>query len=94
MIKGLEWMFWTSQTAILFTIVFTCMFVLLILDRFWPSKPRKGLFPIETTRGDRFFLGVMFIIGIGLLWLNITALPIEWALIPALIVFMLIQIWG
>ncbi len=40
---------------------------------YWDAKAvvnrRKGFLPMATTRGDRFFIGIMGSIGLGLLWL-------------------------
>lgn len=90
----LEWMFWRYETAILFGIIFLAFIILTVLDFYRKSSPRKGFLPIYTTRGDRFFLGMIFIIIIGLLWLGFVPLPIEWCLVPALADFIIVQIWG
>lgn len=88
-----EWMHWTYPTAIAFSIVFCAIFLLIIFYKIKPSKPRKGFLPFPTQRGDRFFFGAITFVVICLLWLA-TPLPIEYALIPASIMFIIIFVWG
>ncbi|MFX0145662.1 MAG: DUF2160 family membrane protein, partial [Candidatus Hodarchaeota archaeon] len=81
-------------TIILFGIMFSCIALMYIFDRTKRSNPHKGFLPISTTRGDRFFLGIMFIVTIGLFWLRFIPTPILYAAVPALIAFIVVQIWG
>lgn len=90
----LEWMFWTYQTIIFLISVIAFFAGLIILDLKRRSSPRKGFLPFYTTRGDRVFLGTAFIIIIGILWLEFVPLPITYALIPGLVAFFIIVIWG
>jgi predicted small integral membrane protein len=54
-----EWMAWTLPVAVFFT----CIVLMLIGMTFWeiksPTVMRKGFLPIETTRGDRLFIGLL-----------------------------------
>jgi predicted small integral membrane protein len=89
-----EFMYFTFQTLILFSLVL-CLFVTLaILDKYRRSYPRKGFLPISTTRGDRVFLGIMSIIIIGIIWLRFVPLPIELSLLFALPTAILIILKG
>jgi len=90
----MEWMFWTRETTIVFGILGSALLILAILDYYRRSTPRKGFLPMRTTRGDRFFFGMIFIIVIGFLWLVFVPFSTKFCSIPALVVFFIIQIWG
>ena len=65
----LSWMYWTFPSIILFGGIFLSILCLGIWDRYSPSVARKGFLPIETTRGDRLFIGFISSIIIYLLWM-------------------------
>jgi predicted small integral membrane protein len=54
-----EWMAWTLPVSVFFT----CIVLMLLGMTFWeiksPTVMRKGFLPIETTRGDRLFIGLL-----------------------------------
>jgi predicted small integral membrane protein len=54
-----EWMAWTLPVAVFFT----CIVLMLVAMTVWeiksPTVMRKGFLPIETTRGDRLFIGLL-----------------------------------
>lgn len=55
----LYWMYWTYPSVIFFGGIFLTIFCLGVWYRRAPSVPRKGFLPIETTRGDRLFVGII-----------------------------------
>lgn len=55
----LEWMAWTTPTAIFFALIALMLVTMTILQIVWPTTERKGLLPIPTTRGDRLFLALL-----------------------------------
>lgn len=59
----LDWMQWTPQTFVLFIGIITSLVILTIWDIRSPSVPTKGFFPVPLTRGDRFFLSLVTIVG-------------------------------
>lgn len=65
----MEWMAWTAPTAIFFT----CITLLLTAMTAWelrsPSMARRGLLPMQTTRGDRLFIGLLGAAFLHLAWL-------------------------
>ncbi|WP_010102796.1 DUF2160 domain-containing protein [Verminephrobacter aporrectodeae] len=83
-----EWMAWTLPVAVFFF----CIVLLLIGMTVWeiksPSCPRKGFLPLETTRGDRLFIGLLvaayvnlFFVGIGgrlAQWFSLQGEPSVW----------------
>lgn len=64
----LDWMVWTTPTAIFFT----CIVLMLIGMTVWelksPTIMRKGWLPIATTRGDRLFIGLLLAAYVNLAW--------------------------
>ncbi|MBX3621734.1 MAG: DUF2160 domain-containing protein [Rhizobacter sp.] len=54
-----SWMAWTTPVAIFFT----CIVLMLIGMTVWeiksPTTSRRGWLPMETTRGDRLFIGLL-----------------------------------
>jgi len=45
-----------------------------------PTVARRGFLPMPTTRGDRFFVGLLATAFILMAWLGLTALSPWWAL--------------
>lgn len=66
-----QWMYWTWPSAIFFIVLFMAIIGLTVWDVFSPGIKRKGFLPIATTRGDRFFIGIISTIGLYLVWLGI-----------------------
>ena len=65
------WMVWTTPTAVFFI----CVLLMLIGMTVWeiksPSVLRKGWLPIETTRGDRLFIGLLLAAYVNLVWVGL-----------------------
>jgi predicted small integral membrane protein len=82
------WMAWTLPVAVFFT----CIVLTLVGMTMWeiksPTTLRKGFLPLETTRGDRLFIGLLsaayvnlFFIGLSgklAAWLGLAADPSIW----------------
>jgi predicted small integral membrane protein len=73
---GLEWMYWTKPTAIFFSAIFLMLVGMLIWELKSPTIERRGFFMIPTTRGTRFFLGLLGSAYIHLAWLGLTDLSL------------------
>ncbi|MBK9238219.1 MAG: DUF2160 domain-containing protein [Rhodoferax sp.] len=54
-----EWMAWTTPVAVFFL----CIVLMLVGMTVWelksPTVLRRGFLPLETTRGDRLFIGLL-----------------------------------
>lgn len=55
----MEWMAWTTPTALFFTVILLGLAGMTVWELRSPCIPRRGLLPFATTRGDRFFLGLV-----------------------------------
>jgi len=97
-----SWMAWTTPVAVFFV----CIVLMLIGMTVWelrsPTVMRKGFLPIETTRGDRLFIGLLSAAYVNLIfvgisgklaqWLSLTSEPSIWisfVLSMALLVFVM-----
>jgi predicted small integral membrane protein len=74
----LDWMVWTLPVAVFFS----CIGLMLIGMTVWelksPTAMRHGFLPIETTRGDRLFIGLLIAAYINLAWLGLSEKMIGW----------------
>lgn len=72
----MQWMAWTGPTAVFFAGVAVALTAMTLLELRRPTTERRGLLPIPTTRGDRFFISLLGSAFIHVLWLAATDLPI------------------
>ena len=75
------WMRWTLPSAYFFVSIVVMLIFLALYDEISPGYPRKGILPIETTRGDRVFISLLALGSTVFIWLG--ALPtvsIWWAM--------------
>lgn len=64
-----KWMQWNWAGSLFFLFLVFSIAGLTYWDARTTVNRRKGFLPLETTRGDRLFIGIMSSIGIMLLWL-------------------------
>ena len=81
----LTWMAWTWQTAAFFA----CIALLLVGMGVWEwlspgGAPRRGIFGITTTRGDRLFISLLAAAYIHLIWLALFGTPLWGAAVLSL----------
>ena len=73
-----SWMVWTTPVAVFFT----CIALMLVGMTVWeirsPTVQRKGWLPIETTRGDRLFIGLLLAAYINLAWVGLGEKMVQW----------------
>ncbi len=83
---GLSWMAWTWPTAAFFAFIITCLVTMTIWELRSPGgAPRRGVFAIDTTRGDRLFISLIGSAFIFLAWLAIMGTPLWGPLVIAII---------
>jgi len=76
--KSLSWMYWTVPTGLFFGGLFITLGVLSIYGVKNPDPGRKGFLPLVTTRGDRFFIGIISALAIHFLWIALFGLSLTW----------------
>ncbi|SHE71766.1 Predicted small integral membrane protein [Desulfacinum infernum DSM 9756] len=91
---NLEWMAWTLPTAIFFIVIASMLVAMTIWQILSPSIPRRGFLPIETTRGDRLFIGLLGSAYIHIAWIALTSLSLWIALAIALVWLVVVMRWG
>ncbi|MDM0069376.1 DUF2160 domain-containing protein [Variovorax sp. J31P207] len=78
-----EWMVWTTPVAIFFS----CIALMLVGMTVWelksPTTLRRGWLPLETTRGDRLFIGLLIAAYINLIFIGIAGRLQEWMSLEA-----------
>ena len=83
---GLSWMAWTWPTAAFFLVVVASIIAMGLWERVSPGgNPRRGIFGIDTTRGDRLFISWLGTGFIGLGWLGFYGSPLWGALVLAIL---------
>jgi predicted small integral membrane protein len=90
----MEWMAWTLPTAIFFVVIALLVASLTVWQIRAPDAPRKGFLPMETTRGDRLFVGLLGSAFLNLAWVGLTEAS-QWGALGLSCLFMLtIGRWG
>ena len=73
-----DWMAWTTPVAVFFT----CIVLMLIGMTTWelrsPTILRKGWLPMETTRGDRLFIGLLSAAYVNLVFVAVSERMVAW----------------
>ncbi|MDM0013056.1 DUF2160 domain-containing protein [Variovorax sp. J22P168] len=73
-----DWMVWTTPVAIFFS----CIALMLVGMTVWelqsPTPLRRGWLPMETTRGDRLFIGLLIAAYINLIFIGLAGRFQEW----------------
>ena len=74
----LEWMAWTTPTAVFFACIAVMLAGMTALQIVWPTYERKGFLPIPTTRGDRLFIALITAAFIHLGFVHATEMETFW----------------
>jgi predicted small integral membrane protein len=90
----MRWMAWTLPTAVLFGAIVSGIAGMLVWELLSPTVARRGFLPMPTTRGDRFFLGLLATAFIHMAWLGLTMQSPWWALAISAAAMAVIGRWG
>lgn len=75
----MSWMAWTWQTAAFFVCIAVSLVTMIVWEQMRPGgNPRRGVFHLHTTRGDRLFISLLGIAYIFMLLLALTSAHILW----------------
>ena len=91
---GLEWMYWTKPTAIFFSTIFLMLVGMLIWELVSPTIERRGFLLVPTTRGTRFFLGLLGSAYIHLTYLAFTDAVLWVATLISAVWMVAVMRWG
>ena len=93
-----EWMAWTLPVAVFFTSIVLMLVGMTVWELKSPTVLRKGFLPMETTRGDRLFIGLL-----GSAYINLAGIYFtEWSswtavaatLVVAVVYLIAVMRWG
>ena len=73
-----EWMAWTTPVAVFFTCIVLMLAGMTVWELKSPTTLRRGFLPLETTRGDRLFIGLLGAAYINLMFVGISGRLAEW----------------
>jgi predicted small integral membrane protein len=89
------WMAWNRVSIAFFLYIFGSIGVMAVWEYYSPGgNPRRGIFNLDTTRGDRLFITHLGSCFIFLAWLAIMGTPLWGAVILALIWMVFVFKWG
>jgi len=78
-----DWMVWTTPVAVFFT----CIAIMLVGMTLWeiksPTTMRRGWLPLETTRGDRLFIGLLSAAYVNLAFVGLAGKFKDWMSLDA-----------
>lgn len=85
----LGWMAWTWPTALFFLFIVGAIAVMGVLEWWKPGgAPRRGIFGLNTTRGDRLFVSILGSAYIFFIWLGLQGTPLWGALVISICWFL------
>lgn len=90
----MNWMAWTLPTALFFCSIALMLVGMTIWELKSPCVERKGWLPIKTTRGDRFFIGLLGSAYIHLTYLGAVDAPLWGATIISAVWMIALMRWG
>ena len=90
----IDWMKWTPTVVIFFAVIASMLAVMTVYEIVSPCRERKGFLPIETTRGDRFFIGLLSAAYIHLTFLAVSDVSLWVALAVSVAWAAVLLRWG
>lgn len=78
-----EWMAWTTPVAVFFCSIALMLTGMTVWEIKSPTSLRKGFLPMETTRGDRLFIGLLSAAYVNLIFVGISGRLTEWLSLEA-----------
>ena len=73
-----EWMAWTLPVAVFFVFIVLMLIGMTVWEIRSPTLLRRGFLPIETTRGDRLFIGLLAAAYANLVFVGISGKLAAW----------------
>jgi len=78
-----EWMAWTTPVAVFFTCILFMLLGMTVWELKSPTSVRRGFLPLETTRGDRLFIGLLAAAYVNLAFVGISGKLVAWLALEA-----------
>ena len=73
-----EWMAWTTPVAVFFSCIALMLAGMTVWEIKSPTTMRKGFLPMQTTRGDRLFVGLLTAAYINLIFIGLAGKFMAW----------------
>jgi len=73
-----EWMAWTLPVAVFFICIALMLAGMTVWEIKSPTTLRRGFLPMETTRGDRLFIGLLSAAYLNLAFVGLSGKFAEW----------------
>ena len=73
-----DWMAWTTPVAVFFICIALMLCGMTIWEIRSPTQIRKGFLPLETTRGDRLFIGLLTAAYVNLAFVGVSGKIAVW----------------
>jgi predicted small integral membrane protein len=73
-----EWMAWTLPVAVFFCSIVLMLIGMTIWELKSPTTSRRGWLPLETTRGDRLFIGLLAAAYVNLAFVALSEKMVTW----------------
>jgi predicted small integral membrane protein len=90
----MSWMAWTLPTALFFIGIGLALIGMTVWSLLSPAPARRGFLPLETTRGDRFFISLLSAAFVHVIWLASTDANVLIASAMALLLAFVLMRWG
>ena len=88
---GLQWMAWTTETALFFCFIALCLITMTVWELRSPGgAPRRGILGLDTTRGDRLFISLLGTAYLMLGWLAFIGPNLWWAVAVAAVYWLIV----
>ena len=73
-----EWMAWTLPVAVFFCSIVLMLIGMTVWELKSPTTSRRGWLPLETTRGDRLFIGLLAAAYVNLAFVALSEKMVSW----------------
>ena len=73
-----EWMAWTLPVAVFFCSIVLMLIGMIVWEIKSPTTMRRGWLPMETTRGDRLFIGLLSAAYVNLAFVAVSEKMVTW----------------
>ncbi|WP_372826749.1 DUF2160 domain-containing protein [Polaromonas sp.] len=67
-----DWMAWTTPVAVFFSSIGLMLVGMTVWELKSPTSLRRGFLPLDTTRGDRLFIGLLAAAYVNLIFIGIS----------------------
>jgi predicted small integral membrane protein len=78
-----EWMAWTLPVAVFFSCIVLMIAGMTVWEIKSPTSVRRGFLPMDTTRGDRLFIGLLAAAYVNLAFVGLSGWMAQWLSLEA-----------